>query len=74
VTSQESAKWLIYAPGVGFDSPVTYGAVPEGAEQLLPAQNAAPAPLASGDMVNVFASGVSEDGYSYYATGLATVP
>ncbi len=67
-----AVKWEIEALG-GIGSPVTYGALPAGAVQRVPATGA-PAALVKGDEVSVILNGTGGDGYQYSGGAAATVP
>lgn len=69
-----TVKWEIESAEQGFSSPVTYGQVPAGATQVVPANNQAPAQLITGDDITVEMNGIAETGYSYAGTGKKTVP
>jgi hypothetical protein len=74
VSSTQDAKWVCYSEAAGFSPPVTYGLLPPGTVQIAPFEGGSPAPLASGDSINVFLSGVGEDGFPYWGFGSTVVP
>jgi hypothetical protein len=67
-------KWLVASPPPGFDPPVTYGTVPAGAIQVIPAGGGAPAALASGDFIIVVLTAPGTDGYPIVGQGFTFVP
>ncbi len=69
-----ATKWMIQAAeGQPFPTPVTYGTLPSGAIQSLPASGA-PAALASGDVITVLFAGTTADGSPLTGTATYTVP
>lgn len=66
-------KWGLSSE-VGIGSPVTYGAVPAGADQWFPSDAASPAALASGDEITVTLSGTTPEGIPYTGSASYTVP
>jgi hypothetical protein len=74
VAGASDVKWVLTAPESGFASPVTYGTLPAGAEQVLPFDNTPPAALASGDTIGVYLSAPGDDGYPVIGQGFAVVP
>lgn len=74
VSSGQQTNWAIFGEDGGFSSPVTYGVVPPGAVQGTPVDGAPPVPLASGNLVNVFLTGVGADSYPYWGFGSGVVP
>jgi len=71
-------KWALVASDeeVGFDSPVVYGTVPAGAQQIMPMNNVSAESLATGDIILVSPlNGVMEyEGHTCQALGMGTVP
>jgi hypothetical protein len=67
-----AVKWEIESLA-GLGSPVTYGVLPPGAVQRVPAAGA-PAALVKGDEVSVILDGTGGDGYQYSGGAAATVP
>lgn len=63
-------KWDVATPG-GLPTPLVYGQLPAGAQQRTPATGS-PAPLLSGDEVEVVLIGTESRGYQY--SGGASVP
>jgi len=74
VSSEQDTKWMIYSEAGGFSSPVAYGVLPAGTAQIMPYDGASPPPLASGDRVDIYVSGVGEDGFPYWGYGSGMVP
>jgi len=74
VTGDTGFKWVVSATSSNIGTPVTYGTVPVGAEQTFPFDGSPPAPLSSGDTVQIFVSGTGSDGYPYSGIGTAVVP
>ena len=68
-------KWSLVAEEEGnFDGPVRYGEVPAGAMQTMPWDGTAPAALASGDVVTIYATNWSTTGVVQMGTGTGVVP
>ena len=67
-----SPKWTVESAS-GMATPVTYGTVPPGAEQLWPLTGS-PDALVSGDRITVTMNGTGADGYPYRGAGSTTVP
>jgi hypothetical protein len=74
VSSEQDTKWALYNEAGGFSPPVTYGVLPPGTVQMTPFNGGSPAPLVSGDLVDVFLSGVGNDGYPYWGYASGVVP
>jgi hypothetical protein len=72
VAADGSPKWTVESAS-GMATPVTYGTVPVGAEQLWPLAGA-PDALVSGDRITVTMNGTGADGYAYRGSGSTTVP
>jgi hypothetical protein len=70
VDADGGVKWEVATPG-GLAAPLVYGQVPAGAQQRTPASGS-PAPLQSGDEVEVLLIGTDSRGYQY--SGGASVP
>ncbi len=70
-------KWIVSTDGEndpGFPSPVTYGTTPAGAVVVWPTDGSAPAPLASGDTVQVASYRFGATGIWNWAIGSYVVP
>ena len=72
VAADGSPKWTVES-ATGIATPVTYGTVPPGAEQLWPLTGS-PDALVSGDRITVTMNGTGADGYPYRGAGSTTVP
>jgi hypothetical protein len=64
-------KWMISAldEDAGFAGPITYGVVPDGAEQIAPYDGAPPPAMEAGDVVNIMGWTSTPDGYGLWVTG-----
>ncbi len=71
-TDATKARWAI-SSALGFEPPIRYGELPEGAFAYVPASGA-PAPMQSGDLVIVRGYGQLPDGTSYAFEAQGTVP
>lgn len=74
VSGASDPKWVVTAPEAGLASPLTYGTVPAGAEQVFPFAGARPPAIASGDQIGVFLSAPGDDGYPVVGQGYTVVP
>jgi len=74
VSSEQDTKWAFYSEAGGFSPPVTYGVLPPDTAQIAPYGGGSPAPLASGDRIDIFLSGVGADGFPYWGYGSGVVP
>jgi hypothetical protein len=66
-------RWWFISEGKTFQSPLVYGELPPDAIQLLPTSGR-PAPVVSGDQIEVSGSGITADGFEVAYTGSGTVP